>query len=114
MCHGSSASAMKCRMETSSSPVGWSGSISRRVSAWPRMFSGSAQVGLDDRGFLVTVQEGLAVRDGHRVDVNVGHPGGRGGLLGDLVHVALGGDAGPDVQELADAVSRPGTGPPGR
>jgi hypothetical protein len=62
-----------------------------------------AQVGLDNGGVLVTRQDGLAVRDGHRVDFSAGHAGARVGLLGDLVHVALGGDSRADVEELADA-----------
>jgi hypothetical protein len=67
-------------------------------------FAWLAQVGLDDRGVLGALQEGLAVRHDDGVDVDVGDPGGRVGLLGDLVHVALGGDARADVQELADTI----------
>jgi hypothetical protein len=62
-----------------------------------------AQVGVDDRGVLVAGQDGLAVRDRDRVDVDVDDPGARVGPLGDLVHVPLGRYAGPDVEELADA-----------
>ena len=61
------------------------------------------QVGVDHGGVVVAVQDGLAVRDGDRVDVRVDHPRGGVGLLGDLVHVALGGDAGAYVEELPDA-----------
>ena len=43
------------------------------------------------------------MRDGDGVDVGVDDPGVRVGLLGDLVHVALGRDAGADVEELPDA-----------
>ena len=53
-------------------------------------------------GVRVAVQQVLAVRDGYRVDLGIDHPATRCGLLGHLVHVALGGDTGPDVEELAD------------
>src|ERR1019366_6443573 len=62
-----------------------------------------AQVAVDDRGVVVAGQDGLAVRDRDRVDLDVGNPGTRIGLMGDLVHVALGRNAGADVEELADA-----------
>ena len=52
---------------------------------------------------VVAGQDGLAVRDRDRVDVGVDHARTRVGVLGDLVHVALGRDAGADVEELADA-----------
>jgi hypothetical protein len=64
---------------------------------------GGAQVALDDGGAGVTGQDGLAVRDGDGVDVGVDHAGVRGGPLGDLVDVALGGYPRSDVDELADA-----------
>ena len=43
------------------------------------------------------------MRDGDRVVVDVDDPGGRVTPLRDLVHVLLGRDAGPEVEELADA-----------
>ena len=43
------------------------------------------------------------MRDGDRVNVDIDHLGTRAALLRDLVHVPLGRDAGPDIQELADA-----------
>ena len=52
------------------------------------------------------LQDFLAVRHRHRVDVDVAHPRRRVDPLGDLVHVADGRDAGADVEELAD----PGVG----
>ena len=104
MRQGSSSSAMKCRMDTSSSPVGWPGSISRRVSAWPRMRSGSRRSAWMIAAFWLPFSRALLCATATGSMFDVGHPGGRVGVLGDLVHVALGGDAGPDVQELADAV----------
>jgi menaquinone-9 beta-reductase len=64
---------------------------------------GVTQVGFDDGGAGVAGEDGLAVGDGDRVHLDVGDAGGGVGLLGGLVHVALGRDAGADVQELADA-----------
>jgi len=66
-----------------------------------------AQVRIDDHGVRVARQDGPAVRDRDRdrVDVDVDHPGVRVGLLGDLVHVALGRYARADIEELAGAAS---------
>ena len=61
----------------------------------------------------VAGEDFLAVRHGDRVDVDVDHPGVRGGPLGDLVHVADGGDARADVEELAGCPRRRGSAPPG-
>ena len=49
-----------------------------------------AQVGLDDRGVRVPGQQGPAVRDRDRVDVDVGDPRTGDRPLGDLVHIRLG------------------------
>ncbi len=43
------------------------------------------------------------MRADERVAVHVHDPGSPGTVLGDLVHVALGRQAGTDVHELADA-----------
>ncbi len=61
------------------------------------------QVSIDDRGVVVAFQEDFAVRHDDRVDIGVDHPGPRVGVLGDLVHVPLSGNAGADIEELADA-----------
>ncbi len=61
---------------------------------------GGAEIGRDDGGPLVTVEDGPAVGDGDRVVVDVDHSGGGVRRLGYLVDVAEGGDAGTDVQEL--------------
>jgi len=61
-----------------------------------------ADVPVDHGRVRIGGQNGLAVRDRHRVDVGVDHPGGRVGALRHLVHVALGRDARADIQELAD------------
>src|SRR5207248_4587991 len=55
-------------------------------------------VGLDDAGALFAVENRPALHDGDRIDVDVDHPGVRVRLLGDLVHVADGGNAGADVE----------------
>jgi hypothetical protein len=65
-----------------------------------------AQVGFDDVGVGVRGEDGPAVCDRDLVDVGVDDAGGRICLLGDLVHVALGRDARPDVQELVDPARR--------
>ena len=62
-----------------------------------------AQVLLEHRGALVAGQDLLAVRHRHRVHVDVDDARLPVDPLGDLVHVADGGDAGADVEELADA-----------
>jgi hypothetical protein len=54
-----------------------------------------------DRG--VAVQDEPTVPDRDVVMVDVDHARPRRGLLGDLVDVLLGRDAGADVEELADA-----------
>ena len=61
------------------------------------------QVSVDDCGVLAAGKDRLAVGDRDRVDVGIDHPGTGVGLRGDLVHVALGRNAGADVEELADA-----------
>ena len=61
-----------------------------------------AGVGLEHGGEAVGPQR-RAVRHGDRVDVHVDDARGRVPALGDLVHVADGGDAGAEVEELADA-----------
>src|SRR4029450_992580 len=66
---------------------------------------GLAQVALDGHG-VVAGQQGPAVGHTHRVDVDVDHPGLGSGRLGDLVDVALGGQAAAEVDELPD----PGVG----
>ena len=43
------------------------------------------------------------MRDGHRVDVDVHHPGIGYQGLGHLVHAAHGRDTGAEVEELPDA-----------
>ncbi len=63
---------------------------------------GFPQVGADHGGARIAVQDRPAVRHRDRVHVHVDDPRPGRRLLGDLVHVALGGDAGPDVEELAD------------
>ena len=64
---------------------------------------GFAQVGQDDAGGAAAGQQrvGVHVHDG--VVVDVGDPGARRGLGGDLVHVPGGRDAGADVDDLPDA-----------
>ena len=61
------------------------------------------QVGVDDPGQLVAGQQLPAVRDRHRVDVDVHHSGLGVHPLRHLVHVAHGGNSGADVEELVDA-----------
>lgn len=52
---------------------------------------GVAQVGLDDGGALVLLQQGRAVHEDHRVVVDVDHTRGRVDPLGDLVDIVPGG-----------------------
>jgi len=63
---------------------------------------GSAHVRLDRRDRVGVGQQRPAVGDRHRVVVDVDDPGGRSDRQGDLVDVALGGQAGADVEELPD------------
>jgi hypothetical protein len=62
-----------------------------------------AQVGLDHGGVRVVLQHEPAVRHRDLVVVHVDDARAGRGRLGDLVNVLLGGDAGPDVEELPDA-----------
>src|SRR6185437_13173773 len=64
-----------------------------------------AQVGIDVVGGTVAGagQQRAGVGQHDRVVVRVHDPGGRRDLLGDLVDVRTGGDAGTDVEELPDA-----------
>jgi hypothetical protein len=62
-----------------------------------------AQVGLDDGGVGIVLQHEPTVGDGDIVVVHVDHARSWGGTLGDLVNVVISGDAGTDVEELADA-----------
>jgi hypothetical protein len=64
-----------------------------------------AEVGLDEGHppLLAAGHQGPGVGQHDRVVVHVDDPRLRGQLLGDLVDVARGRDAGPDVEELADA-----------
>src|SRR5205085_12209235 len=64
---------------------------------------GLAGVGLDGGGVRVPCEDGLAVRDGHRINVDVDDARVRVRLLGDLVDVAGGRAARADVEELVDA-----------
>src|SRR5262249_52363696 len=64
---------------------------------------GVAQVGVDDGGAVVARQDGAPVGDGGRVPVHVDDAGVWVDLLGHIVDVALGGDAGAEVDELVDA-----------
>src|SRR5262249_33968970 len=66
---------------------------------------GVTGVRLDEGRALVFGQQGLdaAVREHYRVDVDVDDPGAGRGLLGDLVHVVLGGQPAAVVDELPNA-----------
>jgi spermidine/putrescine transport system ATP-binding protein len=66
---------------------------------------GVAQVGVDmvDGPFQGSGEQGPRLGYDHRVVVHVDHPGVRRDRLGDLVGVVRGGQAGADVEELADA-----------
>jgi MFS family permease len=66
---------------------------------------GLTQVGLDVSGAAIRSggQQGARVREDQRVVVDVDDARGRRGRLGDFVHVAGGGQPGPDVEELPDA-----------
>ncbi len=63
----------------------------------------AAHVGLGDDGHAGLGEHGVAVRDHDRVIVDVGDPGRRIGLPGDLVHDVLGGQAHAEVEELVNA-----------
>ena len=62
----------------------------------------SAQVRLDDGHPVGAGQQRPAMEEDDRVGVHVEHPGIGRDLMRDLMHVALGGKARADVQELAD------------
>jgi hypothetical protein len=64
---------------------------------------GITQVGEDDAGVGVPSEQGVRVHSHDRVVVYVDHPHVRGDLPGDLMHVAAGGDPGPDVDDLTHA-----------
>jgi hypothetical protein len=57
---------------------------------------------VDGHDTVVVGEDGLAMGDCHQVDVDVDHPRLRRGALGDLMHVADRGDAGAEVEKLAD------------
>ncbi len=85
----------------SRSAIGWSKSISSRSSAWPRRASGSrrsawiaAVLSPASSARLCVTTIGVVV---HVDDARVGGDG-----LGDLVDVALGGQAAAEVDELPD------------
>src|SRR5688572_18964933 len=59
-----------------------------------------AEVSEDGGGPLVPVEDLQAVGDRSRVEIHVHHPGVRSDRLGDLVDVALGGNARAEVEEL--------------
>jgi hypothetical protein len=61
---------------------------------------GLVQVALEDGSPGFVGEQCPAVRYGHRVDVDVDDPAVRVGGEGHVVHVALGRDAGADVEEL--------------
>ena len=71
-----------------------------------QQFPGLAEVGLHDDDLLRLGEQGVSVGDHDRVAVDVGHLRVRVRPVGDFVHVLLGWQAGPDVQELADALFR--------
>ncbi len=62
-----------------------------------------AQVLRDDRGAVVAVQQVAGVGQHDRVVVHVHHAAVRCDILGHLVHAVHRGQAGADVEELADA-----------
>ena len=64
---------------------------------------GAAQVGLEHLGGAAG-QQGAPVGAYDGVVVDVENPCAAGDLLGDLVHVSRGGQAGADVDELPDPV----------
>jgi hypothetical protein len=53
---------------------------------------------------MVGLQHQFAVRHRDRIDVDVDHPAFRNHPLGDLMHVAHGGNARPEVQKLTDSL----------
>ena len=66
---------------------------------------GVAEVGVDELGgaFLGAGEQCAGVGEDDRIVVDVGDPRLRCDGLGNLVSIARGGDAGPDVEELPDA-----------
>lgn len=63
-----------------------------------------AHVGGHHTGPIIAGQEELAVGHGHLVVVHVHHAARWVGRLRDLVHVADGGDAGTEIEELGEAL----------
>jgi hypothetical protein len=72
--------------------------------------AGLAQVGHDDLRVRGLAKQRGGVRQDHRVVVHVDHPGLRHDLPHQLMRVALGGQPGADVDELAQPLTRQ---PPG-
>jgi hypothetical protein len=71
------------------------------------------EVGLDDDDLLRLGEQGVSVGNHDRIVVDVDDLRVRVDLVSDLMHVVLGRQARPDVQELADALLREITdGPP--
>src|SRR6266542_4071561 len=66
---------------------------------------GTARVLLDRGRPIVSSQNLPAVRDGHRVDVDVDDPRARCHLLRDLMYVSAGVYARPEVEKLPDPTS---------
>lgn len=61
-----------------------------------------AQVGLDQHGGAIGGQQLAGVGEHHRIVIYVDHPGTWHHRLHDLMRIALGGQTGSDVDELAD------------
>jgi hypothetical protein len=71
------------------------------------------EVGLDDDDLLRLGEQGVSVGNHDRIVVDIDDLRVRVDLVSDLMHVVLGRQAGPDVQELTDALLREKTnGPP--
>jgi hypothetical protein len=79
--------------------------MSPQSSGSARILPGFAQVAVDhgDQGVL-TGQQRAAVGQHHGVTVDVGDPGELVVAVGDVVDVVLGGQPGPDVDELVDVL----------
>ena len=101
-----SSSATKCSTATISSPTGWSKSRILRTCGLSRMDCVSRTSPRIAVALSLPSSRSRLSDHGDRVDVDVDDARFRHDLLGDLVHVALGRDAGADVEELA---SRPGS-----
>ena len=77
--------------------------IEMRPERWQgEQLAGLAQIGVHGGDVDVVGEQRVGVHDHQRVVVAVDDPGVPAGGLGDLVDVALGGQAGADVQELPD------------